>query len=630
MHNLNPTITISPDGMQAILNLSPARTTAEMEVAKQTLTAQLIETALNNAGVRIPPAEGSLEKLVEAYRIGKDISGSVLVYGKPPRSALPGELSPFGDLNYPVFPGDTFGRAIPARPPKNGINVLGEIIPPLDANQKVEHLTPASSESVVKKDGKLVAMRYGLVAVENNEIRVIPLLQISKDLMTLNATIYPKDFCGREITRERMLVAVKALGLKARVNEVLLETGLEKAIKTAAPVFDVPLCNGIRPFKGEDGWLEILIVQKQERIAGIVDRGGNIDYKQRGAIETVKKGDIIARIHPPGRGRPGRNLLGDIVEPEEGIPYFAHLGENVIQEGREIIATSGGLLIHRENEIVVSEVYLVSGDVSLHTGHISLDRGSVQVEGSVLTGFHVSCPSNILVKGTVEDSILTAGGDIDIDGGIMMNNTGLIRAGGSVRALFGIATNIHAGLNVYIMNEINKSKVIAEGSIIVAGGQGKVIGGFLHCGKEIQATQVGSELAVPTHIRLGIDQNFLEEYKAEQARLGHSLKHIQQKLGNGSDNEVMRRYPKNKTSTVLHILTVRRQLQNRISELVTTIARLERQLRQESSPVLKVHGIIYPGTVIQCGTEEMTIHSPLSQGKISFDFENRQFKVSSL
>lgn len=630
MCNPTPIISISPDAMKADLRLVRPNASGKEQPAEHALIIQAIENELEKAGVLLPPEKGLLENIVEAYRAGKEISGITVVHGKPARPGLPAKIAQMGDLKLPVFPGDTFGRLIPARPPRSGMDVRGKVVYPPDTDGNTKKLTPNIAESVLEKNGALIARRYGLVAAENNEIKIIPLLELGKDLMSLTATVYHKDFLGRDITREHLLAAVKALGLKARVNKVMLEESLGKAVRTGAPVFNVQLCSGIRPFRGEDGWVEILTMQKQERLPGKIGKGGNIDYKQRGVIETVKKDDIVARIHPPTKGRPGRNLMGEAVAPEEGLPAFINLGENVTQRGNDIVAVSGGLLIRRENEIFVSEVYAVNGDVGPHTGHVTLDRGSVQIEGSVISGFKVNCPGNILVKKTVEDSILTAGGDMDIDSGIMMNGSGMIWADGSVRALFAIGTNIYAGQDVYIMNEVNKSKIIAEGRIIVAGGQGKVVGGLLHCGKGIQATQVGSEFGVATCIRLGIDQNFVENYKSELFRLSHALNNIRKKVGDAPDEEIMARYPATSKTTIQHILTLRKQLHDRARRLESAIARIERQLRQNYTPALKVEGIIYPGTTIQCGTKEMTVHAPLSQSKIYFDASANEFKISNL
>lgn len=627
MINLIPVIIISSDAMKAILYIEQSKAPQLMATG---VTVRTIEAALELAGILIPPTKGLLEGLVEEHHNGKDISGSVIVSGKPPKSTSPDKISAYGDLKFPVFPGDQFGYFFSANSQKNGMNVLGEIVHPANINPSTKAVTLSPNKSIIEKDGELTAMRYGLVKIENGEIGITSLLKLSKDLMTLSGTLYPKDYLGNSITQERMIIAIRAMGLKRRINELLLETGLEKAHTTGAPVFGIALCSGLRPFKGEKGWIEMFISQNEELLAGQIDKDGNIDYKQRGTIETVQKGDVLALIHPPGEGRPGKNLLGDLVAPEKGLPYFVSLGENVTQVGQELIAAAGGFFIHKDNSFMVSEVYSVSGDVGLHTGHISLERGSVIIENSVLSGFHVSCPKNILIKGTVENSILTAGGDIDIYGGIIMNNTGLIRATGSVRALFGIGTNIHAGVNVYIMNGVNKSKILAEDSIFITGSLGKAVGGILHCGKEIQATQIGSELCVPTTIRLGIDEAFLEEYRIEKTRMGQSLDHIQNKLVHSSDEEIIASYPKDKLPTVMHILTVRKQLSNRVSEVSTTIDRLEAQLNKQTYCSLQVNGVIYPGTTVHCGTEQMTVDTPIYRSKIVFNFNDGQFKITRI
>lgn len=618
-----PKILIGENAMEAVLQLPLGLATD--------LTEENLKEALYNANIRIPLPDGLLAELVSSHNAGKKISGTIIAKGQAATSAAPGELAASGDLNFPVFPGDEFGVIKPPASARNGINVFGEMLLPPPAKQKVKSLRPSSSGAVALTNNKLIAMLYGLVYIENDEINIRPLLRLSKDLMALSATIYPKDFLNRKISLKKMVSAVNTMGLRGRPSMIMLEEGIEKAQKTNKVVEDLVICHGLKPIRGEDGWLELLVEQKQKQKAGAVDASGNIDYKQRGTIKTVRKNEVLAILHPPSKGRPGRNLLGNTIPGEDGNPCFVKLGENVaFADKNNIIATTGGLLIANNNEISVSEVYVIKGDVGLRTGHIALDKGSIMIQGSVLSGFHVTCPGNIYISGTVEDAILIAGGNIDINGGIVMNNNGLVRAFGSVSALFAVGTNIHAGENVHITNEINKSTIIAEDSIIVTTGKGKVVGGTLHCGKTIKANLLGSELGAPTELRLGIDETFLKEYQKEHSRLTQSLDFIKEKIGLGSDEQILERYAEEKTPTVQHILTIRTQLSNRVNELAKNILRLEEHINKPNYCSLEVTKTIFPGITVYCQESVLPIRSPLMRSKITYDPNKRGFQITSL
>ncbi len=622
-----PVIIVSKDCMQALLNFADGN---DMEANEQPreLSVPDLEQALKQAGVLLSPPEGLLQDLVNKHNRGQDIQGTVVVSGMPPRMAAGEQFSAFGNLRLPVFPGDQIGQITPPVSSRSGMDVFGKTIPAVQNNLPEQPLSILSDQLQKDDDGIITARQYGLVTMENRELNFTPLLQLSPDAMSLSGTIFPRDFKSEPVSEEKLISAIKAMNLKARINGAIFEAALTKVLETDQTLPNVILCTGLKPVKGENGSMEILVRQRRPKLPGTMDSAGNIDYKQRGSIDTVKKGQPLARIQPPGKGRPGRNLLGEKIAPEPGDPYPVNLGEHVVQHGNDIVATYDGLLSYTDDEIRVSDVYVVDGDVGPYTGHVALERGSVQVEGTVLAGFHVNCPVNILVKGTVEDCMLMAGQDIDVDGGIVMNGNGMLRAGGSVRALFAIGSNIRVGRNLYITNEISKSEVVAEGGIIVSGGQGKVIGGRLTCGGGIQATQVGSELGVPTQIRLDLF-DILAEYKRERERLEQTLQHIRQKLGDADDKTLLARFAqhKQKQATVQHILNLRNRLANDLEKLNANIARLEMPPTRNHSAVLKVYGTIYPGTSIHYSKKSLQVRNQISKSKILYDFAESKFQV---
>ena len=97
MKKTYPTISISSDNMKAIIELPIGSNTK--------VTPESINLALEEAEVRIPVPEEIIQKIVLLHNSGKDISGVAIVQGTPPRVAVPGEIIPSGNLDFPVFPG---------------------------------------------------------------------------------------------------------------------------------------------------------------------------------------------------------------------------------------------------------------------------------------------------------------------------------------------------------------------------------------------------------------------------------------------------------------------------------------------------------------------------------------------
>ena len=418
-------VLISPDAMQATLQCSaPAGELIN-------LTDQDLQNALLAAGVQLPVRPETLKETLRAAKAGQNISGTVLVEGLAPRPAKPGIFIPAGNLSLPVFPGDCIGHLEAAVPAKDGFNVLGEAVPaPLSASLENMHTVKcADSKMLFQDDNKIFALRYGLVLVENNLVQLRPLLSFSEDLMSLYATLYNRNFQGNPITLKQLGQALVALKIKVKPDVTFLQKKLEEANRSNEPLVDVLICKGLAPEKGKDGWLEVFLLQDEKK-AGAIDESGNIDYRERGEIKTANEGDVIAIVHPPEKGTPGRDLLGNTLPGEDGDPARVILKENVkfSQDGGKIIALCGGLVLYDAPEIRISEIYVLNGDVDLHSGHLTIERGSALIQGSVLAGFNVSCPGTILVRKTVEAANLTSGADIEISRGIVMDGHAVISA----------------------------------------------------------------------------------------------------------------------------------------------------------------------------------------------------------
>lgn len=620
-------ILISPDAMQAMLHCSAQAGDLI------NLTEQDLQHALLAAGVQLPARPETLKETLRAAKAGQNISGTVLVEGIAPRSAKPGIFIPAGNLGLPVFPGDCVGHLEPAVPAKDGFNVLGGAVPapPSTLLENMRSVKCADSKMLFQDGNKIFALRYGLILVEDNLVHLKPLLSFSEDLMSLYGTLYGRNFQGNPITLKHLGQALVALKIKVKPDVNFLQKKLEEASRSNTPLTEVLVCKGIAPEKGKDGWLEVLLLQDEKK-AGTIDESGNIDYRERGEIKTANEGDVIAIVHPPEKGTPGRDLLGNTLPGEDGDPARVILKENVkfSEDGKKIIAVCGGLVLYDAPEIRISEIYVLNGDVDLHSGNLALERGSALIQGSVLAGFNVTCPGSILVGKTVEAANLTSGADIKIERGIVMDGHATISALGDISADFAINAHIRSGKNVYITKEASKCNIVAKECVILTGGNGKIQGGTIRAGRGIEANTIGTSLHIPTSIYLGLEDSVLSEDVKERTLLEDTLHFLNNKLEHKSDANALAATPKERQPAMVQLLEMRKYLQERINELTKTINNLTSPNATQRGYTLKVNGTIYPGTTVYCENVQLPIHSPLSACKILFDPFTRQLKVLPL
>ena len=108
-------------------------------------------------------------------------------------------------------------------------------------------------------------------------------------------------------------------------------------------------------------------------------------------------------------------------------------------------ATSIGIVHFQDNTLAVKDVLETKGDVDYSTGNIKLEKGSVHVNGSIREGFTVEAPAHVVVKDSIEGAIVSAGGDIEVKGGLVISGKGEIKAHGIITAQFASNARIECG-----------------------------------------------------------------------------------------------------------------------------------------------------------------------------------------
>ncbi len=239
---------------------------------------------------------------------------------------------------------------------------------------------------------------------------------------------------------------------------------------------------------------------------GTLKEGGVIDFKERGEIPHVRKGDLIAEKIPGMEGKPGIDVFGNPVPApkpkdiklrcgkgaetsEDGLKVFAKL------DGRPEISAGGKLFVLPELEI--------SGDVGLETGNIDF-AGNIEVHGSVQDGFRIR-GGRLSAKEILKAEIDIAG-DVVVLGGIIGAR---IKTSGNVRAKHVNASDIDAMGDVMVENELLNSKIESSGACLVK--RGKILSSSIAAKKGIEANEIGSDTSNPCTLVVGLDERTRNE-----------------------------------------------------------------------------------------------------------------------
>jgi uncharacterized protein (DUF342 family) len=245
---------------------------------------------------------------------------------------------------------------------------------------------------------------------------------------------------------------------------------------------------------------------------GTVKNGGSIDFKDRGNIPQVKKGDLLAEKIPAVEGTAGNDVYGRYlaVSKPKDKALRRGKGASVSDDRLKIYADTDGMPeISAIGKVYVSPRLEIPGGVGLKSGHIDFD-GKIDVLGPIQSGYRVkgnSLKANEILKADIEMD-----GDVRVSGGIIGAK---IKSGGNLSAMYVHESEIEILGDVLIEKEIIDSKINTSGTCIAKGGP--ILSSRISAKKGIQAIQIGSEISKPCHLSVGFDEKVKEDIDAIKA-----------------------------------------------------------------------------------------------------------------
>ena len=602
-----------------------------------------VNHAMRNAGVRLPSGDKEVRKALQALQKSAEadddpeedetIKGMVIVRGKEPVPAVDARVEPLGDWKFPVLPGDAVGKIHQAQDAKDGTTVTNSRIAPRGDRKGKPISFPEDAHCYIDTRSLLIRSEtYGLVEQSKQEIRIHPIYSISSDAMRLSVTLYETDQMGKPLTVERMNGMLEALEVSEPVHEASFLRAMAEVKEKGHEVKDVAICKGVLPKNGKDGHFQM--IYKDKRLAaGEESEDGSINFRSRGMIRSVTEGLLIGKLVPPQKGSPGRDIYGKVIPSMDGLPFALEVGEGVepSPDGTEFTASESGMVVFSGKYLTVTDVFQTKGDVNMSMGNLDLEKGSVHVRGSVLSGFSVTSPGNVLVDEVIENAQVTARGSVEVKGGILMDGGGKVVARGEVSAMFASNAHIEAGGDIDIAHETNNCTILTKGAFYATRGRGKIIGSTIRAARGVEANEVGSELGVETNIFLGLAPEIDPQDLMQRKRLRHALQKIYAVIGMEEPKKILARTVEAKRPAVANLLKTRIKAEHDLKIIEDRLrAERERILSQVATCKLKVHKVIHPGTIVHCLKATHVVKKPLPFSQLYYDRMSREIVVSSM
>lgn len=425
-------------------------------------------------------------------------------------------------------------------------------------------------------------------------------VDISKDEMHGTIIVEAPSISGADVSEKQIEAALKTQGVVAGIDVNKIKEFVDN------PIYSTPfeVATAILPEDGKDSYLSYNFETDQSKLKARESEFGNVDFKELNQIQNVVKGQPLATKILATRGKGGKTLYGRYLEAKNGKDIPVLLGQNVefAKDGVTIVAKEDGQVILFNGKITVEPVLNLDA-VNIKTGNVNF-LGTVFIKGNVEDGFDVKASGDIDIGGTVGKSKIEADGNIIIHQGVFGKNEGSIKCGRTLWVKFVQEMKIDVEENLIATDSLMNCEVSAMKNIVVYGKKAQITGGELFATEEICARTVGSSGGgTTTTLTVGVDpraKKKLDDLLENQSTLMKELENIDLDIATLENQKKIRRsLPKDKEANLKKIVARKQDIVEESQTMTKEIEALQAHLRElKAVGKVKVEGTTYPGTKI--------------------------------
>ncbi|MFP4508734.1 MAG: flagellar assembly protein A [Spirochaetaceae bacterium] len=510
----------------------------------------------------------------------------------------------------------------PAVPGTAGVDVFGAEIPGQTGSEPELRLFG----HVERRDTFIIATRSGLLDKfrdgDTIYIRVRPHqdasaeIHLSSDEMAAFARVTPHHGTGQSLTAEAIHHSLKTAGVTHGIRDEGIATALE-ADRTGDNHSVLVAC-GTPAMKAGTPSSQLLVelpsAEETERRS-----------TERNSSRGVRMGQPIATvIRNPQKTAEGTTVTGRPQSIDSIQPRIIHAGENV--ETREepgivtLLATQDGELVIREDTAHVLVDLRVAGDVDQKTGRINFP-GMVTVTGSVRSGLVVLAGSDVKIGKNVEMALVSAGGALEIGGGVKGGGKAVLRAAGTMRLSFIEHARVLSVGRIEVDSGVVQCNVKCNDELYCTGKSSRIAGGTIRARRGLRVANLGSEKGVRTIVSFG--QDFLVEDQIEQ---------LERAIQKARDRVV---YLDQKSTEVTgaRLATLRKekvQLLKGIEKRGVKLFILREKFETHVASSVIVTDTLYPGVVFECHGRRHEVKKTRKGVRVTFNPESGRIVLEEM
>jgi len=597
---------------------------------------EVIENIVSEVAETGSPRENIQIATGEAARDGIDarIEYKFRLNGEDPEtidiSRKGGSLDAAAVCKEMVSAGDVLAIKIPPQKPVNGCTVTGETL--LGAEPKDKTVTAGTNVTLLK-DNLTYVVAEGVEAdyadYVDGCLSVEDPVRVSENKLRAYLSVHPPSESGRMLSMEIVEKSLADRGIVHALDPSAVEGALVKARVGKMPVYNAVIAKGMAHVRGDDARIEFKF--QTEKKAGTIDQqSGAINFKERQTLQLAKAGGVLAVKVPLTPGKEGIDVYGHIIPAESGSDKILTRANNVEVSGDGLVFTSsidGVVMLTQNNKLEVFKKFDVPGDVDYSTGNLSMD-GVLDIKGWIRSGFKVNATGEIHVGEGVEDAKVESGANIYIKGGIIGTGEGNVRASGNLTVRFLENAVVNVDGDIFVQDDIVRSQVSANGSIIATGTKGRIRGGSAFAGKGIEMYEIGSPAGVITNVTVGVASKLRERIVKISKKLGECRENgakMDMALTKYDNLDKGKKLPK-EFERKIKILAKQRQ------DLIIEEARIQKEkeaLAQELSLAksellaVKVKEAVYSGTTVVVSGYAFKVKDDI-KGTVTFIFDEEE------
>jgi uncharacterized protein (DUF342 family) len=419
-------------------------------------------------------------------------------------------------------------------------------------------------------------------------------VSISEDEMEAHVRI---EKTGTGITEKAIINTLHGCGIKEGIIAGAVKKAAE-ALNSNPTDTPILIARGAAPTDGRDGWYEFFF-DSQENNSPKLTEDGSVDYQNTEWFDMVEKGQKIAFYHEAGIGIDGYTVSGRVLPAKRGHEKSLLTGRGfmLMPDKKTYLAVDDGKIERHDDCLDVSRM-LVIDDMTIASEEIDFD-GSVYVKGNVGSGTVLKATEDVYVDGFVESAHIECGGSVVLKMGANACGNGLIRADKDVTGKFFESISVYAGGNIYA-NYCMNSELQAEGSVIINGASGILVGGTTSAGRGITAHNVGNHVGLPTYIRLGASEKLIKMRSQITEDINEARKELI--FLHNAYNDFRRKYSPEIRNTMEMYLKIESAIftkEKQIKELDEASVGIDRDIKELEDIKAVINGTLYEEVTIE-------------------------------